>query len=134
DDLHERAGSTRVLHMHGSLATARCTACEAREPIEVDLLDRPDCSACGDAALRPDVVWFGEYPYGLEAIFDAVERCDTFVAIGTSGTVQPAAGLVLEARTSGARTVEFNLAATDATMFFDEAHHGPASATVPAWV
>ena len=87
DDLHERAGSTRVLHMHGELRRVRCTHCGARLSWDGDLLGATECPSCGQPALRPDIVWFGEYPYGLEEIDRAVSACEMFVAIGTSGTV-----------------------------------------------
>ena len=60
DDLHERAGATRVLHMHGTHLNAWCSACGVRSPWRETLIERPPCPACGEQALRPDVVWFGE--------------------------------------------------------------------------
>ncbi|WP_353828080.1 NAD-dependent deacylase [Agromyces sp. SYSU T0242] len=134
DDLHERAGSTRVLHMHGELGRARCLACEARPDAPGDLLPGPPCPVCGSAALRPDVVWFGEMPYGLDEIDDALAGCETFVAIGTSGAVHPAAGFVLTAAAVGAATLELNLAESEITPFFGETRLGPASRLVPEWV
>ena len=94
DDLHERAGSERVLHMHGRLAAAWCTACDARHEWHGPLAHRPPCPDCGSRSLRPDVVWFGEIPYEMDRIERALEACDLFVAIGTSGTVYPAAAFV----------------------------------------
>ncbi|GAA4385288.1 NAD-dependent deacylase [Agromyces bauzanensis] len=134
DDLHERAGSRRLLHMHGDLLTARCTACEARSPIAADLIERPRCPECGERMLRPDVVWFGELPYHLDEIDEALLACDAFAAIGTSGAVYPAAGFVMTAAEFGARTIELNLAASEITPLFEEVRHGPASLVVPAWV
>ena len=134
DDLHERAGSQRVVHMHGELARALCTACATRRERHTDLLDRPACPNCGQRMLRPDVVWFGEMPYELDAIDEALLACDVFAAIGTSGAVYPAAGFVMTAAEWGARTVELNLAASEITPLFDEVRHGPASLEVPAWV
>ncbi|MFF2274639.1 NAD-dependent deacylase [Agromyces sp. NPDC058126] len=133
DALHELAGSTRVLHMHGELGTALCTSCGARTPAEGDLIRRPPCPVCGARKLRPDVVWFGEMPYGLDRIDAALADCEVFVAIGTSGAVYPAAGFVSTATARGARTVELNLAASEITGLFDEVRHGPASTVVPAW-
>lgn len=134
DDLHERAGSTNLIHMHGELLKARCLACGARVEWREDLLPRPPCPRCGTPALRPDVVWFGEVPYHLDAIYDALWDCDVFAAIGTSGVVYPAAGFVRTARSAGARTIEMNLGASEAASAFDEVREGPATVTVPAWV
>lgn len=134
DDLHERGGSTRVVHMHGRLRAARCLMCDARVEWHGDLGHLPPCPACGSYALRPDVVWFGEMPYDLDRIFDAIETADLFVSIGTSGAVYPAAGFVQQAAAGGARTLELNLEPSAGTSYFDEARHGPASMLVPAWV
>jgi NAD-dependent deacetylase len=134
DDLHERAGSRRVVHMHGDLLTALCTSCGARSSITVDLIERPPCPECGERMLRPDVVWFGEMPYELDAIDRALVACDMFAAIGTSGAVYPAAGFVMTAAGAGASTIELNLAESEITPLFDEVRHGPASTVVPAWV
>ena len=135
DDLHERAGAQRLLHMHGSLTTAWCTACDARPRIERDLIERPACPDCRSAGtLRPDVVWFGEMPYEMDRTYAALEIADLFVSIGTSGAVYPAAGFVQEARGSGARCVELNLEPSQGTLFFHEARHGPAGKIVPEWV
>jgi NAD-dependent deacetylase len=134
DDLHERAGSTRVLHMHGELRSALCRSCHGRFPWEVDLGDFPPCPGCGTTELRPDVVWFGEVPYDLERIFGALESADLFVSIGTSGAVYPAAGFVQAAAAYGARTLELNLVPSEGSHWFDEARHGPAGRLVPDWV
>lgn len=134
DDLHERAGARRVLHMHGEHLNAWCTACGLRSPWTGPLIDRPPCPQCGEAALRPDVVWFGEVPYHMEAIFAALRMADLFVSIGTSGAVYPAAGFVRDARDLGATTLELNLEPSQGTLWFDEARHGPATEVVPAWV
>lgn len=133
DDLHERAGTTRLVHMHGELLRALCTACGERPRWGSDLLDAPPCPSCGVCALRPDVVWFGELPYGLDGIERAVVGCDVFAAIGTSGNVYPAAGYAALAAAVGARTVELNLVPTMGTVAFDEVHAGPASVVVPRW-
>lgn len=134
DDLHERAGSTRVLHMHGELRRARCTQCAARPSWDGDLLGATECPSCGRPALRPDVVWFGEYPYGLEEIDRAVSACEMFVAIGTSGSVYPAAAYVAQAASHGARTLELNLVPSEVSNYFDDVRVGPATELVPAWV
>jgi NAD-dependent deacetylase len=133
DDLHERAGSTAVLHMHGELRSALCAGCGARFPWTGTLADGPACPGCGAAELRPDVVWFGEVPHQMERIFAALDEADLFVSIGTSGAVYPAAGFVQYAAARGARTLELNLERSEGTMWFNEARHGPASALVPAW-
>jgi NAD-dependent deacetylase len=134
DDLHERGGSTRVLHMHGQLRSALCRACRNRVEWVGDLGDFPPCPRCGACELRPDVVWFGEVPYGMDRILGALDAADLFVSIGTSGAVHPAAGFVQHAASRGARTLELNLLPSEGTRFFDEARHGPASLLVPAWV
>jgi len=134
DDLHERGGSARVLHMHGELKSALCTSCETRSPWLATMLNRPPCPVCRAATLRPDVVWFGEMPYQMGRIYQALETCDLFVSIGTSGAVYPAAGFVQEARAAGARTLELNLEPSEGSAFFHEACHGPASVVVPDWV
>jgi NAD-dependent protein deacetylase/lipoamidase len=134
DDLHERGGSTRVVHMHGRLRAAWCVACDARAEWHGELGHLPPCPACGAAALRPDVVWFGEMPYELDLILDALDDAELFVSIGTSGAVYPAAGFVQHAAATGSRTLELNLEPSAGTHLFDEARHGPASVLVPAWV
>src|SRR3954447_15623245 len=91
DDLHERGGSTRLVHMHGRLRAARCVACGSRVEWHGQLGHLPPCPACGARALRPDVVWFGEMPYDLDVIFGALDQAELFVSIGTSGAVFPAA-------------------------------------------
>lgn len=134
DDLHERAGAARILHMHGEHLLAWCTACDARSPWRGPLLDRPACPACGQRALRPDVVWFGEMPYGMDAIHRALSEADLFVSIGTSGAVYPAAGFVRLARDLGAATLELNLEASQGSAWFEEIRLGPATQLVPEWV
>jgi NAD-dependent deacetylase len=84
--------------------------------------------------LRPDIVWFGEMPYQMGRIYQAIEACDLFVSIGTSGAVYPAAGFVQEARVAGARTLELNLEPSEGSRLFHESRLGPASVLVPQWV
>lgn len=133
DDLHERAGSMRLLHMHGELKSALCLSCGIRAGWDRQLIDGPACPECGvPGGLRPDIVWFGEMPYHMEEIADALESADLFVAIGTSGQVYPAAGFVDMARSAGARTIEINLEPTSS--LFDEHRTGPASELVPQLV
>ena len=135
DDLHERAGSKRLIHMHGEMLKARCTECEHVAPAAVDLTAELECPGCGTkGTLRPHVVWFGEMPFEMERIYQALAECELFVSIGTSGTVYPAAGFVGEARIQGARTIELNLEPSDGHSRFHEAIHGPASIIVPAFV
>lgn len=134
DDLHERAGSRNLVHMHGELRRALCAACGARPQWDGDLDGRPPCPECGERMLRPDVVWFGELPYELDRIENAVVACDVFASIGTSGAVYPAAGYVALAAAFGARTIELNLEPTDAAVPFDEARIGRATEIVPVWV
>ena len=134
DDLHERAGSRNLVHMHGELRRALCLACGSRPAWTEDLIDRPPCPECGERMLRPDVVWFGEMPYDLDRIENAVVAADVFVSIGTSGAVYPAAGYVALAAAFGVRTVELNLEPSDAAVPFDDARAGRASELVPAWV
>ncbi|WP_086739046.1 NAD-dependent deacylase [Erythrobacter colymbi] len=134
DDLHERGGSARVLHMHGELKSALCTSCEMRSPWLGTMIERPACPVCRAPTLRPDVVWFGEMPYEMGRIYQALEACDLFVSIGTSGAVYPAAGFVQEARANGARTLELNLERSEGSRFFHETRLGAASVLVPEWV
>lgn len=134
DDLHERGGSRQVLHMHGELKSALCMSCGVRTPWDKPMADRPKCPACGMPTLRPDVVWFGEMPYQMERIYEALGSCDLFVSIGTSGAVYPAAGFVQEARAGGAATLELNLEPSEGSHFFEESGYGPAGELVPKWV
>jgi NAD-dependent deacetylase len=134
DDLHERAGATRLLRMHGELRSALCARCGAQAAWTDDLPPGTSCAACGAAALRPDIVFFGEMPYAMDAIETALASCDLFVSIGTSGAVYPAAGFVRTARHHGARTLEMNLDPSDGSIYFHESRMGPAGALVPAWV
>lgn len=135
DDLHERGGSTDVIHMHGELLSAFCTACNHRWRQSEDLTVETLCPACQtQGGPRPDIVWFGEMPYQMRRLEAAVESCTLFVSIGTSGAVYPAAGFVHMAKTYGARTLELNLEPSQGSAAFDEARHGPATQLVPEWV
>lgn len=136
DDLHERAGSRHLVHMHGELLRARCTSCQASSPWRAEIGPDSLCPACaGGNSLRPDVVWFGETPYHLDRIYGALAACDLFLSIGTSGSVYPAAGFVAEVRASGGgHTVELNLEPSEGASLFAEVHHGPAASLVPAYV
>jgi NAD-dependent deacetylase len=134
DDLHERAGARRVLHMHGTHLNAWCTSCDVRSPWRSTLIERPPCPVCQARSLRPDVVWFGEMPYRMGEIYAALRTCDLFVSIGTSGAVYPAAGFVQNAVELGADTFELNLERSQGSAMFHETRLGPASELVPAWV
>ena len=89
DDLHEKAGSKKVLHMHGRLDSALCYECGSHQHWEGDLDEDSYCTCCSRASLRPDIVWFGEMPYDMDRIEDALAGAALFVSIGTSGTVYP---------------------------------------------
>jgi NAD-dependent deacetylase len=134
DDLHERAGAKRLLHMHGELASALCAACGARRAWHNLLPPGTACPACGAEALRPDIVFFGETPYGMDRIEAALAACDLFVSVGTSGAVYPAAGFVQTARWHGAATLELNLEPSAGSHLFAATRLGPAGDLVPAWV
>jgi NAD-dependent deacetylase len=134
DDLHERAGARRVLHMHGELNSALCTACETRSPWFAPMSDYPLCPVCRAPMLRPDVVWFGEMPYQMDRIYRALREADLFVSIGTSGAVYPAAGFVRDARDMEVRTLELNLERSEGSHWFHESRQGRAGELVPAWV
>ncbi len=135
DDLHERAGARRLLHMHGELMSALCEACGAQAPYGGAMLDGTECGACGaQDMLRPDIVFFGEMPYAMDRIEQVLGDADLFVSIGTSGAVYPAAGFVQGARHAGARTLELNLEPSAGSYHFHESRLGPASMLVPAWV
>jgi NAD-dependent deacetylase len=134
DDLHERAGATRLIHMHGELNSALCAECGERSEWGGPLPPASMCPACTAPALRPDIVFFGEMPYRMEAIERAIAQADLFVSIGTSGAVYPAAGFVQTARYHGAATLELNLDPSEGSIWFAESRMGPAGVLVPAWV
>lgn len=134
DDLHERAGAKRLIHMHGELRSALCAHCGKAVPWADPLPPGAACTGCGQRALRPDIVFFGEMPYEMEAIDEALRRADLFVSIGTSGAVYPAAGFVQTARHVGARTLELNLDPSAGSFYFEESRIGPASELAPAFV
>lgn len=134
DDLHARAGSRNLIPMHGELRKARCLACGAINPWSADITPEDTCPTCQTPGrLRPHIVWFGEIPLAMDRIEAALDGCGMFMSIGTSGQVYPAAGFVRAVR-GRARCVELNLEASAGTALFHEAHHGPATAIVPAFV
>ena len=108
DDLHERAGTKRLLHMHGELAKSRCERDCGRPPVEDRAiyagLDEVGRCPCG-GRLRPHIVFFEEMPLGMDRIHDEIHKASLMLVIGTSGAVYPAASFVHWARTAGARTV-----------------------------
>ncbi len=135
DDLHERAGTRNLLHMHGELLKALCAACGAVSERRGDIAVGEACAACGTAGrMRPYVVWFGEMPLYMDEIAAAIAGCSTFVSIGTSGNVYPAAGFVQLANDAGARTVELNLEPSLVRSDFAEHRTGKATELVPAFV
>jgi NAD-dependent deacetylase len=135
DDLHERAGSKRLLHMHGELARGWCLACDERFPWTGPMGEAAHCPSCSvEGQVRPDIVWFGEMPYEMDRIEQALRDCDLFVSVGTSGAVYPAAGFVQTARYCGAQTLEINLEPSLGSVYFDESRIGRAGELVPAWV
>lgn len=136
DDLHERAGSDNLIHMHGELLKSRCSRCGDISPCHHDLSVDATCVACGDAGgLRPHVVWFGEMPLLMDEIEQALARCGLFLSIGTSGNVYPAAGFVEIVRHYGrGHSVELNLEPSSGATSFAETIYGSASEIVPAFV
>ena len=134
DALHERAGSKNVIHMHGTLAGALCARCDHRWEAPIEMSAQDKCPSCGGFTTRPDVVWFGEIPYGMDRIDRALIEADLFVSIGTSGQVYPAAAYAQHARRMGARTVELNLEPSSNATDFDEGRYGAATQIVPAWI
>ena len=135
DDLHERAGAKRVLHMHGELLSGWCRGCDERFAWAGAMGEGAACPSCAATGrVRPDIVWFGEMPYEMERIEKALARADLFLSIGTSGAVYPAAGFVQTARYCGARTVEINLEPSQGSVLFDEVRLGKAGVEVPKWV
>ena len=135
DDLHERAGTRRLLHMHGELKKGWCLSCDDRFLWEGSMGEAAACPTCRQVGkVRPDIVWFGEMPYDMERIDQALMTADLFVSIGTSGAVYPAAGFVQTARYRGAHCLEINLEPSQGSIFFHETRLGRASERVPEWV
>ncbi|WP_411818849.1 NAD-dependent deacylase [Hyphococcus sp. DH-69] len=135
DDLHERAGVSHILHMHGELLKSYCNACDAVRPCGEELSLESVCNVCSKTGtLRPYVVWFGEMPRYMDEAMDAILSADLFVSIGTSGSVYPAAGFVSEARSLGVEAVELNLEPSENAHLFSDSRYGPATEVVPKWV
>lgn len=132
DNLHEQAGSENVIHMHGELLKARCPQSNQIINWVDDMTDNDLCHCCQyPEHLRPHIVWFGEMPLGLDIIYHHLSQADLFIAIGTSGTVYPAAGFVEEAKSVGAYSVEVNLEASEIHSHFDKIERGKATQVVP---
>ena len=136
DDLHGRAGSQNLIHMHGELYKVRCQACDGVYHWDDDLSVESSCRQCQAAgAMRPHVTWFYEMPMRMPEIESALAGCDLFVSIGTSGNVYPAAGFIADVRKLGrAHSVELNLEPSEGSGLFTECIHGPATSVVPAYV
>lgn len=135
DNLHERAGSKNLIHMHGQLDQIRCSESGAVFHWEDDVEVGYACSCCEEVGtLRPNIVWFGEMPFLMDTINEALVNCDLFISIGTSGKVYPAAGYVEVAKHVGAQTVELNLDPTASSSVFDLSVNGKAGELLPAFV
>lgn len=132
DDLCERAGARRLLHLHGELLQVRCVACTWGSRWEGDLRSSSRCRECGrSGVLRPDIVWFGETPHHLDVVAEALQEADLFVSIGTSGLVYPAAGFARMAAEAGCRRlIEINVDSTGIRREFTERRVGPATVEV----
>lgn len=135
DDLHSRASSKKIIHMHGELLSVFCTKSNIRRRWLTDLTSDEPCSCCQPAGvLRPDVVWFGEMPLHMERIENALFNCQLFISIGTSGNVYPAAGFVRLAQQAGAQCIEVNLANSLISEAFHQHRQGLATIEVPKLV
>lgn len=137
DDLHSRAGSKKLIHIHGELRKLRCETCgQVIEAMNDEHLQNQyvECTQCTDKKLRPHIVWFHEMPFQMNEIYDAVGKCDVFIAIGTSGHVYPAAGLLSVAKDVGAYCIGINLDPPENVSLFDEFHQGLAGELVPALI
>lgn len=135
DNLHERAGTQSLIHMHGELLKSYCVNCEAIAPAAVELTIRSICGNCYRvSSLRPHIVWFGEMPFQMDRIIELVSSCGLFISIGTSGNVYPAAGFARLAIEAGARAIELNLEASNTPVSFDDSRYGAATQIVPQLV
>lgn len=135
DNLHERGGNHKMIHMHGELLKMRCTASHEVYPIHNDLETHHSCDCCeAPAPLRPHIVWFNEYPMQMSRIETALSHCDLFISIGTSGNVYPAAGFVEIANDYGAETMEINLEPSRQKTHFKHSRYGQATKVVPQLV
>lgn len=131
DNLHDRTGHRNLLHMHGELQKVRCQKNESIYPWTEDLIDSTECPDCKKPGLlRPHIVWFGEMPFYMDQIYDALSICDIFISVGTSGHVYPAAGFVAQTPSSCIK-IEINNQETNISHDFDKHFVGPASVEVP---
>ena len=132
DNLHEQAGSINVVHMHGELFKSRCDSCTRAPFLDTNLYEPPAklprCE-CGDR-IRPHICWFGEMPFGLDRIYEALDDCTLFIAVGTSGVVEPAASFVAHV-TGRARTIYVGPENPANTSSFTECHVGKAGEVLP---
>ncbi len=132
DDLHEKAGSKCVVHMHGRLFQSRCDTCSRPPFDDRKVYDEVPRCGCG-GQIRPHICWFGEVPYELDRIFAALQRCTIFLAAGTSGVVHPAAGFVAQARRRGTvRTAYVGPEEPANRGLFDQVFMGKAGEVLPA--
>ena len=135
DNLHEKAESQNIIHMHGELMSLRCERCDYAAYFDGESSVDSVCPSCGHkGCMRPDIVWFGETPYQMALIEERLSSCNLFIAIGTSGVVYPAAGFCRFAKAVGATCVEFNLAPSAVGSSFDYGLYGKASETLPPFV
>ena len=134
DNLHERAGSKNLIHIHGELEKLRCEECH-----HVEVMMEPQdlgssfvsCPVCSNTMMRPHIVWFHEMPMQMAEIEYALNKCDVFIAIGTSGHVYPAAGFLASAKQQGSYCIGINLDAPLNYDLFDEFHQGKAGEILP---
>lgn len=135
DDLHERGGSMDVIHMHGEILQSVCIFCRDKFPQKEDSSTESSCPSCTQSGgVRPDIVWFGEMPYHMDVIERKISECDLFISIGTSGNVYPAAGFVMMANQTGAKTVEINLEKSVNAYEFSLGLYGKAGDLLPEFV
>jgi len=136
DNLHERAGSNNLIHMHGEILKANCVNCHSVSMWKDDMTVKSICPNCHEAGkLRVDVVWFGEVPMRMDEIHTALEQCDLFISIGTSGNVYPAAGFVdVVSQNQNAKTVELNIEPSQNAAQFSAGHYGKATVVVPEFI
>jgi len=133
DNLHEQAGSKKILHMHGSLDKCFCMNCGAEYKFNFDLSTEFVCKKCNvKGKVRVDIVWFGEQPKYLDKIYKYLDRTDVFLSIGTSNNVYPAAGFIdyLKHQKRKIDFYEFNIEKTSKSFLFTKSFIGPASKTL----
>lgn len=135
DSLHEQAGSVRVVHMHGELFKSRCDTCEEPPFHDTRTYEAPaaelPCCHCG-GRIRPHICWFGEAPFCMDEIFQALGLCTVFLAIGTSGVVEPAASFAAHVhRRAGTRTIYVGPEAPANSAAFSQSYEGPAGSVLP---